>query len=336
MKLTQAPTTARRLLRAAMPSTPPPVHTFYSLLLLAAMLVAASVLLVHDARPAVADHGDEETYWSATLTVQSFGAAGIQRGCDNDQSGAQCSTTSVLTDDDFTYGGTSYEVTEVLQVASDVYFVVKFSKTLPADIKSAASLYVDGTAHSLSAATSTALTDGGEQLRFPTSSVAWSPGDTTTLELKRPAAPPSGVELAGTDLDTSGGAGHFDLAVTEGASATFTVALSGDPGTDASITLVNTQYFQSDVGDSDHRWNMNAATVAPQTLTFTGGTSGDWSTPQTVTVTAPQDDDSCSEQLVILVMLSTSGESQYGALGGSITGVHVTVADDDGGSCGGV
>ena len=26
---------------------------------------------------------------------------------------------------------------------------------------------------------------------------------------------------------------------------------------------MNTQYFQSDVGDSDHRWNMNAATVAP-------------------------------------------------------------------------
>ncbi len=346
-------------------------------LLLVAMLVAASVLLVHDARPAAADHGDEETYWSATLTVKSWGAAGVARGCSNAEAvGKKCSQTSVLTDDDFTYGGTSYDVTLLRQVATDDEFVVIINKPLPAILKEVAVLYVDGTAHPLAGATATASTGGGQQLAIPTSSVAWSAGDTVTLELKRPAAPASGVELAGTDLDTSRGAGHFDLDVTEGASASFTVALSGDPGTDASITLVNTQYFQSDVGDSDHRWNMNAATVMPQTLTFTAGTSGNWSTPQTVTVTGADDADSCSEQLIVLLLSTVSnigydyvyvgpgngthnrdaqgnyvwagsnmgeyvwqlvdGHAPAGGDGASVTGVYVKVADNDGGSCGGV
>ena len=293
-------------------------------LLLVAALMAASVLLVHDARPAIADHGDEETYWSATMTVRAFQTVAV--GCSNTFSGVECSSTSNLTDDDFTYGGASYDVTYVRWVLGNAAFDVGFDKPLPAVLKSAASLYVDGTAHSLAGATATALDNGGEQLRFSAGSISWSAGDSVTLELKKPAAPPSGVELS---TET--------LAVTEGGSATFTVALSADPGTDTTVNLVRTQYFQSGVGEPDHRWNMNAATVNPESLTFTAGTSGNWGTPQTVTVAAPQDDDSCSEQLVILVLKDTTGgESEYGALGGSITGVSVTVADDDGGSCGGV
>ena len=295
-------------------------------LLLAAALMAASVLLVHDARPAIADHGDEETYWSATMTVRAWAAANIARGCSNGESGKECSATSNLSDDDFTYGGTSYTVSLIRYIVSDDKFSLAFDKPLPTGLKGVAVLYVDGTAYSLSSASATALTDGGELLEIPTSSLSWSSGDSVTLELKKPAAPPSGVELSAETL-----------AVTEGGSATFTVALSADPGTDTTVDLVKTQYFQSGVGEPDHRWNMNAATVNPETLTFTAGTSGNWGTAQTVTVTAPQDDDSCSEQLVILVLKDTTGgESEYGALGGSITGVSVTVADDDGGSCGGV
>ncbi len=348
---------------------------FSPLLLLAAVaIVSLAVFFVHETRPAVADHGTEETYWTATLTVKSWSAAGVARGCSNGESGKECSATSVLSDDDFTYGGASYTVSLLRYIASDNKFSLAFDKPLPADLKSAASLYADGTAHPLVSATATALNDGGELLEIPTSSVSWSAGDSVTLALKRPAAPPSGVELAGTDLDTSGGAGHFDVAVTEGASATFTLALSADPGTDATVNLVKTQYNQSGVGADNHRWNVGGATVAPETLTFTAGTSGNWNTAQTVTVTSPQDDDSCSEQLIILVLAPTqrygyayvgedngnynlnsagdyvwagTGEGEYsyqliddydpaGGSGSSVTGVYVTVADDDGGSCGGV
>ncbi len=344
-------------------------------LLLAAMLMAASILLVHDARPAAADHGEEETIWSATLTVKAFGHSGIQRGCHNAQSGAKCSTTSNLTDDDFTYGGASYEVREVAWVHGNSAFALGFDGHIPAGLKDVTVLYVDGTAFPLASVTSERTSNPPIETLNIRGSIDWSAGDTVTLELKRPAAPPSGVELAGTDLDTSGGAGHYDIAVTEGASATFTVALSADPGTDATVTLLKTQYNQPGVGADDHRWNVNAATVAPETLTFTAGGSGNWNTPQTVTVTGADDADSCSEQLIILVLSPNrseydyvyvgegnggydlnangqyvwvgTGEGEYnyqqvdgyepaGGTSSSVTGVSVTVTDDDGGSCGGV
>ena len=330
---------------------------------MAAAVVALAVFLVHDSRPAAADHGDEETYWSATLTVKAW-SHGVARGCSNvEASGLRCSAPSVLTDDDFTYGGASYDVTYVQQVANGIDFRVTFSQSLPATLKEVAVLYVDGVAHPLASATARALTGGGEQLEFSTSSVSWAADDTVTLALKRPAAPPSGVELS---TET--------IAVTEGGSATFTVALSADPGTDATVTLLKTQFNQPGVGTDGHRWNTGGATVAPETLTFTAGGSGNWGTAQTVTVTAPQDDDSCSEQLVILILAPTQtydyvyvGEGNgsynlnaqgnyvhvgsgmgeynyqavdsYGSPGGtssSVTGVSVTVADDDGGACGGV
>ena len=334
MKLTQAPAAPRRLLRAAMPSTPPPPPILGPVmmasrrlaspfLLLAVALMASSVLLVHDSRPAAADHGDEETYWSATMTVQLYQTVGT--GCTNDVTGAECSSTSVLTDDDFTYGGVTYKITELRWVLGASTFVFALDKAIPKELIEIASLYVDGTAYPLSGASRRTISVTNDALDFP-HSLSWSEGDAVTVALKKPAAPPSGVELS---TET--------LAVTEGGSATFTVALSADPGTDTTVNLVRTQYFQSGVGEPNHRWNMNAATVNPESLTFTAGTSGNWGTPQTVTVAAPQDDDSCSEQLVILVLKDTTGgESEYGALGGSITGVSVTVADDDGGSCGGV
>ena len=337
--------------------------------------MAASVLSVHDTPPAVADHGDEETYWSATLTVNSWGATGIARGCTDVESGKHCSATSNLTDDDFTYGGVSYDVTRMIWILASPSLVVRFDNHVPAGFKEIAVLYIDGVAYPLASATSETYTNSqNEELTFSVS-LNWSVGDTVTLELKRPAAPPSGVELAGTDLDTSGGAGHYDIAVTEGASATFTIALSADPGTDATVTLLKTQFNQPGVGEDNHRWNVNAATVAPETLTFTAGGSGNWGTAQTVTVTAPQDADSCSEQLIILVLAPTQqydyvyvgegngsynlnaegnyvyaggsnmGEYNYqavdsyepaGGTSSSVTGVSVTVADDDGGSCGGL
>ena len=165
------------------------------------------------------------------------------------------------------------------------------------------------------------------------------------------------------------------LAVTEGGSGTFTVALSADPGASTTVTLVRTQYFSPDDGASGQVWDLNAAAVSPETLTFTSGSSGNWGTAQTVTVTAPEDADSCHERLVVLVLKSSaqvyayvyvgpnngsynlhangnyvwagSGRGEYnyqlvdayepaGGTSSSVAGVTVTVNDNDGGACGGV
>ena len=376
MKLTQIPAATRRLLRAAMPSTPPPrfsaseghgrptmmrasAFRLSPLLLLAAAMVALAVLLVHDTPPAAADHGDGETHWSATLTVK-VSTGGNFEGCTNGESTFECGPNGALTDDDFTFRDTEYEVQSVFLQGGLFFF--ELDKELPELVFGRMALEVGDTQFRISPANvntdrrGASLTDTG---------LSWTAGDTVNISL---VTVPSPVSQSGVELSTE------TLAVTEGGSATFTIALSADPGTDATVNLVKTQYFQSGVGADDHRWNVNAATVAPETLTFTAGTSGNWGSAQTVTVTAPQDDDSCSEQLVILVLSPTqrygyvyvgegnggydlnaqgdyvwvgAGEGEYnrqliddydpvGGTSNSVTGVSVTVADDDGGSCGGV
>ena len=67
--------------------------------------MAASVLLVHNARPAQAHHG---VVWSATLTADE---SGTYFGCDDgDANQDDCSVA--LTDRDFTYNGATYLVDE--------------------------------------------------------------------------------------------------------------------------------------------------------------------------------------------------------------------------------
>ena len=188
-------------------------------------------------------------------------------------------------------------------------------------------------------ATSDDIDDDGEsvKLTFGTLPAGVSPGSTdeTTIAINDDDVPAATV--AGVVLSTE------TLVVPEGGSATFTAAFTGDPGSDITVSLVNTQYF-GQYGDPRAVWDMNAVTVSPDELTFTAGSSGDWATAQTVTVSAPEDDDSCSEQLVILLLVQTSPGSgdtspDYEPVGGSsnaVVGVFVTVTDNDGGACGGI
>ena len=153
-----------------------------------------------------------------------------------------------------------------------------------------------------------------------------------------PFTPLGTTRTTGVDISTD------TLTVTEGDSDTFTVALTDNPGSDVTATLVKAQYNQSNVGQPGHVWDINAATVSPPTLTYTSGSSGNWSTAQTVTVTALEDDDSCHEQLVVLVLVQTAPGSgntnpSYEPVGGSgnaVIGVYVIITDDDGGACGGI
>ncbi len=91
------------------------------------------------------------------------------------------------------------------------------------------------------------------------------------------------------------------LRITEGATGSFTVRLSQQPAADVTVTVSS-----SDPG---------AATAAPASLTFT---AANFATPQTVTVTAVQDDDVAPESVTI----SLSG-------GGLSASTVVNVDDDD-------
>ncbi len=104
------------------------------------------------------------------------------------------------------------------------------------------------------------------------------------------------------------------VAVTEGSSETFEVKLSAQPSANVTVTL--TQPSNADVTvDTD-----TATSGNQDTLTFT---ASDWENPQTVSVSAAQDDDHLDEDTSI--SLSSSGGGYDGARGM----VSVDVTDDD-------
>ena len=288
-----------------------------SLLLLAAALLALAVLFAPGAQPALADHGGDDTVtvWSGTMTVGN-GVGGC--GLSSDDCG------SVLSDDDFTYRGTDYEVEKFNTLSGSLVF------ELSAAIPSGIAVRVGTSEFAIANAT---LSNNGQRATWSSSGLNFSGGNSRTVTLSLTAPRPSGVVLS---TET--------LAINEDSvgSDTFTIALADDPGTSTTVTLVRTQFFQNDYGESDRVWDLNAATVSPETLTFT---SSNYSEAQTVTVSGVEDLDGCDEQLLILVLVQTAAGSgsenpEYTPVGGSgnsVTGVFVTVDDDDSGQgCGGV
>ena len=94
--------------------------------------------------------------------------------------------------------------------------------------------------------------------------------------------------------------------------STWTVRLTADPGDDVEVTVT--------IASSDS----GAATVEPATLTFTGGTGGDWETPQNTTVTGVEDADFVGE--TVMFTHSAAG-GDYGSA--ATRAVRVSVTDDD-------
>ena len=114
-----------------------------------------------------------------------------------------------------------------------------------------------------------------------------------------------------TDDDTRGvDVSATALAVSEGDSATYTVALESAPTGTVTIGV-------SVTGDSD-------VTASPETLTFT---ADDWSTTQTVTVRSAADDDVADDAATVRHAVSGG---DYGANNVAADPVTVTVDDDVG------
>ena len=113
----------------------------------------------------------------------------------------------------------------------------------------------------------------------------------------------TGVSVAEIDdSDTSG---------TKENEATWTVVLDSEPAETVTVEV--------SVPDG------SAATVSPEALTFAGGASGNWDTPQTVTARAVNDDIANSPDRTAAVSHAVSG---YGSVNAA-AGVTVTVRDDD-------
>ncbi|WP_420436782.1 Calx-beta domain-containing protein [Candidatus Poriferisodalis sp.] len=102
------------------------------------------------------------------------------------------------------------------------------------------------------------------------------------------------------------------LTVDEGTTAHYEVWLRADPGSGKSV-IVTPTFTGSDV------------TVSPTTLTFTGGSTGNWQTRQRITVTAVRDPDGTDEIVAVSHVISGDGDG-YSAQSPSQT---LTVNIDD-------
>ncbi len=132
-----------------------------------------AVSVIYEAQPASAYHGQVTQVWSGTLTVQDISTT---LGCHNAFSSKACSSTSVLTDDDFTYGGVNYALVEIIATNTGLQWSI--NKAIPAAIRSTGTLYVDGSPFRLA--------DSGTTNTFATwtnPGLSWSVGDTVQLSL---------------------------------------------------------------------------------------------------------------------------------------------------------
>ena len=136
--------------------------------------------------------------------------------------------------------------------------------------------------------------------------------------------PVDSVDLAVTvtDDDTAGititAADPFTVA--EGGSATYTVKLNSEPSADVVISLTVSGSSEVTVADTD-----TVMTGVQNALTFTGA---NWDTPQTVTVTAAQDDDAVNAAATIAhAVVDGSSADEYDPVAN--VDLAVTVTDDD-------
>ena len=103
------------------------------------------------------------------------------------------------------------------------------------------------------------------------------------------------------------------VSVPEGGTNTYTVKLASQPTGTVTVTIARTS------GDGD-------LTVSPSSLTFTGGSNGNWDTTQTVTVTAAEDDSDVINGTATFTHTATNGG--YGGVSATLT---ATEADDEAG-----
>ncbi len=139
--------------------------------------------------------------WSASLRVQATGSSRV--GCDNGVTGKQCSTGTVLTEDDFTVNGRSYSVTRIRYITSGV-LAVRLTRGPDAAL-GALSLCIGADA-------AFPLTGQNSELTFTGTGLGWSAGDTVPLRIATscaagaPTVPDQPAELAVTPDD-----GRLDL-----------------------------------------------------------------------------------------------------------------------------
>ena len=120
----------------------------------------------------------ENEVWSATLTAE---ASGNTSGCNNDSALANCSSSSVLSDDEFSYNGTSYAFDTIAISTNTGNFGIAFDTAL-ADGAAQLTLVVDGTTFAFVDADTKSTTSR----IWNSAGLSWPDGQEVSLSLRAP------------------------------------------------------------------------------------------------------------------------------------------------------
>ena len=143
----------------------------------------------------------------------------------------------------------------------------------------------------------------GTTRRHSATTVASTDGDYNGITVSEIAVAVTDDETAGVSITPT------ELTIAEGGSDAYQAVLTSQPAHDVTVTI-------SYSGDQD-------VSIDDQELTFTGS---DWETPQTVTVSAAQDDDA-RDDVATLSHSVASTDEDYNGIG--VSAVDVAVTDDE-------
>ena len=128
-----------------------------------------------------------------------------------------------------------------------------------------------------------------------------------------------------TDNDTPGialSAASLTVAEENAIPSTYTVQLATQPTADVTVTVTAPTGLAIDGPD------VATAFTASEALTFTGGSTGDWNTPQTIRVNALADDNLANETPTITHVAANAGATAS-AYAGISKDLPVTITDND-------
>ena len=258
-------------------------------------LLAATALLAL-AAPAQA----QTEVWSATLTTGDLGSSIL--GCSNDVGTARCSSTSVLSEDSFTYDSTAYNITGLfVRSNGQLEFIVDvdLTTTTLADL----TLVVGSTSLVLSGGT----TSGTVKLVFSSSGVSLTAGTDIAVKLTAPGTPNTAAMGAPTITGTAQ-VGKTLTAVTTGitdadglTSPTFTYQWIRVDGTD-----------EEDIsGENSSTYTLDAADLGKTIkvrVTFTDDASNSETLTSAATATVAAD---TTPPEVVSVTVASTGSDVY-------------------------
>ncbi len=280
-------------------------------------------------------------YWSATLNVKTVNGLGCQTS--SSTTANKCSTSATLSDNTITLRGTTHTISGVRLFIQGAERNLFFDLANPSGTYGSATalerytLYVGDKPFHFTDATAQSNTNANGY--WTNTGLTWSAGQTVQLRLTKRIF--TGVTFRDdtTSLPTDA------LSLAENGESVFQIVLPRDPGASETVTVRLSKMITGCAGcPNSHVGDPGAVLIdnpsrdidsSPETVTVTfgGGTNGNWNQAVRVRVRGVPDADGQHEHVLIVATVSTASGNHpwYNATDGS-NGIFITVIDgtDDG------